>query len=106
MLYIQTFVSSQMCQYSVWNMVSNYRSIISVIATFIFLDVLYIQLTKGEDSIRYIWFFPRFYTDILRSLLERAYECIEWALASPPSPHSFTSLPAQLRKVYPLHPYY
>ena len=74
---------------------TNNKSIINVIATFIFIDVLYIQLTKGEYSSRYIWLFPRFYTDILRSFLERAYESIEWALASPPSPHSFTSLPTQ-----------
>ena len=33
--------------------------------------------------------------DLLRSLLKRAYESLEWGLSSPPKPHSFTSLPAQ-----------
>ena len=32
---------------------------------------------------------------MLRSLLERAYESIEWGLNSPPKPHSFVSLPLQ-----------
>ena len=102
MLYIQTIVSSQMCQYSVWNMVSNYKYIISVIATFIFLDVLYIKLIKGKKSYRYTWLSPQFYSDFLRSLLEIAYESIEWGLNSPPKPHSFVSLPVQSFSISPV----
>lgn len=78
-----------------WNLVSSLGSLISVIATYIFLDVLYVQLTKGKESSRYTWLTPQFYTDILRGLLERAYESIEWGLNSPPKPHSFVSLPLQ-----------
>ena len=78
-----------------WNLISSYGSLVSVIGTFIFLDVLYVQLTKGKESSRYTWLTPQFYTDILRGLLERAYESIEWGLNSPPKPHSFVSLPLQ-----------
>ena len=78
-----------------WNLISSLGSLISVVATFIFLDVLYRQLTKGIESSRYLWLAFKFYTDMLRGLLERAYESIEWGLISPPKPHSFTSLPAQ-----------
>ena len=78
-----------------WNLVSSLGSLISVIATFVFLNVLYVQLTKGKESSRYTWLTPEFYTDMLRSLLERAYESIEWGLNSPPKPHSFVSLPLQ-----------
>lgn len=78
-----------------WNLISSFGSLISVIATFIFLDVLYVQLTIGKESSRYTWLTPQFYTDMLRSLLERAYESIEWGLNSPPKPHSFVSLPLQ-----------
>ena len=85
-----------------WNLVSSLGSLISVVATFIFLDVLYRQLTKGIESSRYLWLTFKFYTDMLRGLLERAYESIEWALASPPSPHSFTSLPTQSFSISPV----
>ena len=40
-------------------------------------------------------FLTRFYTYILKSFLEKAYESMEWLISSPPKPHSFTSLPAQ-----------
>ena len=78
-----------------WNLISSYGSLVSVIATFIFLDVLHVQLTKGEESSRYPWLTPQFYSDILRALLERAYDSLEWGLNSPPRPHSFASLPLQ-----------
>lgn len=33
------------------------------------------------------------YSDILKPLLERIYDSLEWGLNSPPKPHSFVSLP-------------
>ena len=68
---------------------------LSVITTYILLDVLYRQLTKGIESSRYLWLTFKFYTDMLRGLLKRAYESIEWVFSSPPKPHSFVSLPVQ-----------
>jgi len=78
-----------------WNLISSYGSLVSVIATFIFLDILYIQLTTGKESSRYPWLTPQFYSDILRTMLDRAYDSLEWGLNSPPKPHSFVSLPLQ-----------
>ena len=78
-----------------WNLISSYGSLVSVIATFIFLDILYLQLTKGKESSRYPWLTPQYYSDILRAMLDRAYDSLEWGLNSPPKPHSFTSLPTQ-----------
>ena len=57
--------------------------------------IIIVQLTKRVYSSRYIWFFPRFYTDILKNFFKRAYESIEWGLNSLPKPHSFISLPIQ-----------
>lgn len=85
-----------------WNLVSTFGSLISVVATFIFLDVLYKQLTTGKESSRYPWLTPQFYSDILRALLDRAYDSLEWGLNSPPRPHSFVSLPIQSMPVLPL----
>ena len=80
-----------------WNFVSSFGSIISVVATWLFLYILYVQLTAGKATSRYPWLIPEFYTDILRTLLNRAYNSIEWCLNSPPKPHAFVSLPVQSR---------
>jgi len=78
-----------------WNLISSFGSIISVVATWLFLNVLYRQLVEGTSVSRYPWLTPQFYTDFLQILLLRAYTSLEWALNSPPKPHAFASLPLQ-----------
>jgi len=81
--------------YTGWNIISSFGSIVSVIATGLFLYIVYIQLTEGKPVNRYPWLTPQFYTDILQANLNRNYPSIEWGLNSPPKPHAFTSLPLQ-----------
>ena len=76
-----------------WNLVSSFGSIISVVATWMFLHILYLQLVEGKDTTRDPWAIPQYYTDFLRNSLNRAYDSLEWNLNSPPKPHAFTSLP-------------
>ena len=78
-----------------WNLISSFGSIISVVATWLFLYIVYLQLVEGKSVSRYPWLTPQFYTDYLQSLLNRAYSSLEWCLNSPPKPHSFVSLPLQ-----------
>ena len=78
-----------------WNMVSSFGSIISVIATLLFLHVLYIQLTEGKLTYRYPWLIPQFCYDTLQSIMTRSFNGLEWGLNSPPKPHAFLSLPVQ-----------
>jgi len=78
-----------------WNLISSFGSIISVIATLLFLYIVYIQLVEGKATSRYPWLTPQFYTDSLQVLLNRSYISLEWALTSPPKPHAFVSLPLQ-----------
>ena len=78
-----------------WNLVSSYGSIISVVATWLFLHIVYVQLVEGKATSRYPWLTPQFYSDILQTLLNRSYNSLEWALSSPPKPHAFVSLPLQ-----------
>lgn len=78
-----------------WNLVSSFGSIISVIATGLFLYVLYAQLVEGKESARNPWVTPEFYIDHLQALLNKTFDSLEWNLTSPPKPHSFTSLPLQ-----------
>ena len=78
-----------------WNLISSVGSIVSVIAAWLFLYIVYLQLVYGKSVSRYPWATPQFYTDFLQLLLTRAYSSLEWALNSPPKPHAFASLPVQ-----------
>ena len=78
-----------------WNLVSSFGSIISVIATWLFLYILYVQLVEGEITVRYPWLTPQFYSDLFQTLFNRNYNSLEWSLNSPPKPHAFVSLPLQ-----------
>jgi cytochrome c oxidase subunit 1 len=78
-----------------WNTISSFGSIISVVATGLFLYIVYIQLVEGKATTRYPWLTPQYYSDSLQTLLNRSYISLEWALTSPPKPHAFVSLPLQ-----------
>lgn len=78
-----------------WNLISSFGSIISVIATALFLYVVYEQLVYGKAVSRNPWLAPQFFYDLLMILLNRSYSSLEWALNSPPKPHPFVSLPLQ-----------
>ena len=76
-----------------WNLVSSFGSMISVIATWLFLHIVYLQVIEARVASRYPWLSPEFYSDSLQTLLNRSYNSLEWALTSPPKPHAFVSLP-------------
>jgi heme/copper-type cytochrome/quinol oxidase subunit 2 len=76
-----------------WNLVSSFGSIISVVATGLFLYLVYDQLVEGKYSGRFHWYVPEYYRDTLQILLSRVYIGLEWCLNSPPKPHAFASLP-------------
>jgi cytochrome c oxidase subunit 1 len=78
-----------------WNLVSSFGSIISVIATVLFLHIIYLQLVEGNVTSRYPWLATEFYSDLFQTLFNRTYNSLEWALTSPPKPHAFVSLPVQ-----------
>ena len=78
-----------------WNFVSSFGSIISVVATVLFLYIVYVQLVEGTATSRYPWLTPQFFSDLFQTLLNRSYSSIEWTLTSPPKPHAFVSLPLQ-----------
>jgi cytochrome c oxidase subunit 1 len=76
-----------------WNFVSSFGSIVSVIATVLFLYIVYNQLVYGEAVGRYPWFVPQFFFDYVQIILSRLYNSLEWCLNSPPKPHAFVTLP-------------
>ena len=78
-----------------WNIISSLGSLVSVVAAWLFLYIVYKQLVEGEPSVRNPWLTPQFYVDTLQAYLNRNYISLEWGLSSPPKPHAFTSLPLQ-----------
>lgn len=78
-----------------WNIISSFGSVISVIASGLFLFLVYSQLISGKASMRDPWLESSPMKDTLQILQNRSYGSLEWALNSPPKPHSFTSLPLQ-----------
>jgi cytochrome c oxidase subunit 1 len=78
-----------------WNLVSSFGSIISVVATALFLHILYVQLVEGNATSRYPWLTPQYFSDLFQTLFNRNYNSLEWSLNSPPKPHAFVSLPLQ-----------
>lgn len=78
-----------------WNLISSFGSIVSVVATWLFLHIVYLQLVEGKATSRYPWLTPQFFSDLLQTLLNRSYNSLEWCLNSPPKPHAFVSLPLQ-----------
>jgi cytochrome c oxidase subunit 1 len=78
-----------------WNFVSSFGSIVSLVATWLFLYIVYVQLVEGTATQRYPWVTPQFFSDLFQTLFSRNYNSLEWSLNSPPKPHAFVSLPMQ-----------
>jgi cytochrome c oxidase subunit 1 len=78
-----------------WNLVSSVGSIISVVATWYFLTIIYKQLTEGKAVSRYPWLIPQLFSDTFQVYFTRNNTSLEWCLTSPPKPHAFASLPLQ-----------
>jgi cytochrome c oxidase subunit 1 len=78
-----------------WNLISSFGSIVSVVAAWLFLYIVYTQLVQGSSAGRFPWINSQYFSDTLQTLLNRSYPSLEWALSSPPKPHAFVSLPLQ-----------
>ena len=78
-----------------WNLISSIGSIISVVATWYFLTIIYKQLTEGKAVSRYPWVIPQLFSDTFQVYFTRNNTSLEWCLTSPPKPHAFASLPLQ-----------
>jgi len=78
-----------------WNLISSFGSIVSLVAAWLFLYIVYLQLIEKKISSRNPWLNLPFFFDLLQGSLSRNASSLEWALSSPPKPHAFVSLPLQ-----------
>jgi len=78
-----------------WNLVASFGSIVSIVATAIFLYILYDQLTQAPLSAfpKDCWYVPSFFSSTKGVGLTETATSLEWSLASPPAFHCFDSLP-------------
>ena len=78
-----------------WNLISSFGSILSVASIGLFLYIIYVKFVNGKAVFDLPWSNFKYFYDILKVLLNRMFDNLEWCLDNPPKPHAFTSLPVQ-----------
>ena len=82
--------------FSVWNAVSSFGSLISVVATILFGYVVYDLFINGKEVNNNPWAVPSYFTSSSQFNNEtQTATSIEWALQSPVPFHAFNMLPVQ-----------
>ena len=83
--------------FSVWNAVSSFGSLVSVVATVLFGYIVFDMYTNGKEVTNSnYWAIPAYFTSTAQFTNETPVATtLEWALASPIPFHAFNALPAQ-----------
>jgi len=82
--------------FSVWNAVSSFGSLISVVATILFSYIIYDLFVHGKEVKNNPWAIPSFFVSLFKFENEtQASNSLEWALHSPVPFHAFNMLPVQ-----------
>jgi len=77
-----------------WNLISSYGSMISIVATVIFLYILFDQLCQESDKVSNdCWYIPSFFSSTKGIGLTETATSLEFSLSSPPAFHCFLDLP-------------
>ncbi|TQF64796.1 cytochrome c oxidase subunit 1 (mitochondrion) [Pyrrhoderma noxium] len=82
--------------FSIWNAVSSFGSIVSVVATILFGYIVYDLFVNGKEVNNNPWAVPSYFTStsVFNNETQTA-NSIEWALNSPVPFHAFNMLPVQ-----------
>ena len=84
--------------YSWWNAVSSYGSLVSVVATILFIYIIYDIFVNDNYSSKNPWAIVGYYLGLSNELsIEElpSTNTIEWTLQSPVPMHAFNTLPSQ-----------
>jgi heme/copper-type cytochrome/quinol oxidase subunit 1 len=76
--------------YAGWNYVSSFGSIISLVAVFIFMYIIYRTFTDNITVNANYWYSPEMFE--IDTDAERIYS-LEWTQNSPPTFHTYEELP-------------
>ena len=79
-----------------WNYISSFGSIVSVVASCLFIYIIYNSFTAGSVVNNNPWAVPSFFTSTVEFNKEApTANTLEWALSSPIPFHAFNMLPVQ-----------
>ena len=82
--------------FSIWNAVSSFGSIVSVVATILFGYIVYDMFVNGEEVNHNPWQVPAYFSSLPEFLNSSgSANTIEWALDTPVPFHAFNMLPLQ-----------
>jgi heme/copper-type cytochrome/quinol oxidase subunit 1 len=82
--------------FSVWNAVSSFGSMISVIATLLFVYIIYDIYVNGKEVNNNPWAIPSFFTSAVEfNNQTQTANSLEWTLKSPIPFHAFNMIPVQ-----------
>ena len=87
--------------YSGWNAVSSFGSLVSVVATLLFIYIIYDLFMNGKEVGKNPWLIPVFFTSTCQRLinmpesLNQPSETLEWTVDSPIPFHSYEEVPVQ-----------
>jgi len=76
-----------------WNAIASYGSMVSLVATFLFLYILFDQLTSKTQVSPNPWAVPAFFDSNLPITPTLSAPTLEWLLSSPPAFHHYNELP-------------
>jgi cytochrome c oxidase subunit 1 len=76
-----------------WNIISSYGSVISLVSAFLFLYILYDQLTSSLEVRPNPWYIPAFFEPNTPLYITKSAPTLEWLDSTPPAFHHFSELP-------------
>jgi len=76
-----------------WNIIASFGSVISLISAFLFLYILYDQLTTPLQAKANPWAVPAFFEPNIPFSSTQTASTLEWLVSSPPAFHHFHELP-------------
>lgn len=79
--------------YAPWNLIASFGSVISLVATLVFLYLLYDQLSSRVQASSNYWSVPSFFDSNVPTSLTSSAPTLEWLLTSPAPFHHFNELP-------------
>jgi len=82
--------------FAAWNALSSFGSIVSVLATVLFVYIIFDLFVNGKVVANNPWAAPAFFTSSYEFENEtQGANSLEWTLASPTPFHAFNMLPVQ-----------
>jgi cytochrome c oxidase subunit 1 len=76
-----------------WNSVASFGSVVSLFSAFLFIYLLYEQLTSKVQVGPNPWFVPQFFDSNVPVSRTLSAPTLEWLVSSPPAFHTFQELP-------------